>query len=330
MSEQSKSEAHASGHGKSGAHGGYPTKKLTPEEVAAATAERLAALQARYGDRLPDILDADLIRSEMTYDDYIETPTLLSLQQTLTDFHDELIFKVYHQQTELWFKLILHELDRAIRVLNHAAPDLAVATESVSRVNRYFDVLAHSYSVMLDGLSSADFMVYRKAFMTSSGFQSAQFRVIEIRAGMEKEGGHQGEYYWERAARHAITGEPTLTLIKFKEQYLRTFDELYRERSPFSLRIAFGEAAVRVLGAETASLEVHREALHGSHKELSQLAQEMIRMDDAIVDWKQQHLKVAAKHLKTLKGTGETNWAEYLAHSIREKRCFPELAAAKG
>ena len=312
-----------------GGHGGYPTKKLTPEELAEQTATKLAALQERYGDRLPDVLDADLIRSEMTYDDYIETPTLLSLQQTLTGFHDELIFKVYHQQTELWFKLILHEIDRAIRSLNLDLPDLSVAAESVSRVNRYFDVLANSYSVMLDGLSSEEFMIYRKAFMTSSGFQSAQFRVIEIRAGMEKDPAHQGEFYWERAARHAITGEPTLTLIKFKEQYLQQFNQLYEDRKPHSLRIAFGEAAVRVLGHDAASIDLHREALSGSHPALTALANEMIRMDDAIVGWKQQHLKVAAKHLKTLKGTGETNWAEYLSRSIREQRCFPELEAAK-
>ena len=290
----------------------------------------LSQLQARYGERLPDVLEADMLRREITYDDYIETPTLLSLQQTLTDYHDELVFKVYHQQTELWFRLILHEIHRANRMLNADVPDLAVATESVQRINRYFEVLAHSYSVMLDGLSSDEFLIFRKAFGTSSGFQSGQFRAIEILAGMEKDPAHQGEFYWERAARHITTGEPTMTLTKFKEEHLIQLSRLYDGRSPNSLRIAFMNAATKK-ATSTDRVAIMSEALTGVQGEaMKELAEELFKMDEAIVGWKQQHLKVAAKHLKRApKGTGETNWAEYLAQSIREQRCFPELREAK-
>ncbi len=295
------------------------------------TQRLLNDLSARYGERLPDVLEADMLRREITYDDYIETPTLLSLQQTLTDYHDELIFKVYHQQTELWFRLILHEINRAIRSMNAESLDLPVATESVQRINRYFAVLAHSYCVMLDGLSVEEFLVYRKAFGTSSGFQSAQFRAIEILAGMEKDPAHQGEFYWERAARHITTGEPAMTLIRFKEEHLHHLNKLYAGRAPHSLRISFMNAATGA-APDPDRVSIMAEALSGAKgAEIATLGEELLKMDDAIVEWKLQHLKVAAKHLKRApKGTGETNWAEYLSKSMKEQRCFPELQAAKG
>lgn len=329
----------------------YPGMDRSPEERDAAVAKDLEQLRDRYGDRLPDVLEAALMAREITYDDYIETPTLLSLQQTLTEYHDELIFKMYHQQTELWFRLILHEMERAIRSLVAKPANLRVASESVTRINRYFDVLAHSYSVMLDGLSTDEFMEFRKAFGTSSGFQSSQFRAIEILAGMEKRrpgsasaesrpaseqaetqanGQEQAEYYWEKAARHITTNEPTLTLVKFKEQHLKYLNELYQKREPFSLRLAFLKVVEDMLGHFDSPESMVDSLLRSGNAELIAFAEDLVRLDEAVVDWKQAHLKVAAKHLKRApKGTGETNWAQYLSQSIREQRCFPELNALR-
>jgi tryptophan 2,3-dioxygenase len=332
--------------------GGYPRVVRSTDETEQELGRVLGELKARYGDRLIDTLEADLLRREITYDDYIETTTLLSLQQTLTDHHDELIFKVYHQQTELWFRLSLHEIERAIRCLVSRPADIATAIESVSRVNRYFAVLSYSFNVLLDGLSSDDFLEYRKAFGTSSGFQSSQFRAIEILAGLEREakgsGSHESRpakereqtaqqsddtamFYWERAARHLTTNEPTLTLIKFKEQHLARLNEMYRTRQPHSLRFAFAQVVSERLASE-APLDKLSERLFQENKEadLIQLAEELLKLDREVIGWKQMHLKVAAKHLaRAPRGTGETNWAEYLARSIAEQRCFPELKRAK-
>ncbi len=322
---------------------GYPKTELTAEQSAAKVQELLATLEARYGNRLIDVLEADAIRKDITYDDYLEIPKLLTLQRTETDYHDELIFKVYHQQTELWFRLTLHEMRRAIRELNHAVldaeSDAAIVIESLARINRYFRVLTMSYSVMLDGLSVEEFLVYRKAFGTSSGFQSSQFRAIEILAGLEREKpsapGEAPSFYWERAARHLTTNEPTLTLVKFKEAHLGYLNDLYDNRDPTSLRVAFLRAAERLLGAQgnvrpEDNLGVLLHHVMSTESPLRRIANEMIAFDLAIIEWKQAHLKVAAKHLaKAPKGTGETNWAEYLARSIAEQRCFPELHEAK-
>ncbi len=321
-------------------------EEVANRELTAEEQQVLGKIIERFGIRSIDELSSLVVKKEITYDDYIETDTLLSLQSTLTDFHDELIFKVYHQQTELWFRLSLHEMQRAIRSLIAEQPDLDTAGDAVGRINRYFGIVSTSFSVMLDGLSSDDFLEFRKAFGTSSGFQSSQFRAIEILAGLERDarktsGGResrpaaeladvhknaadQATFYWERAARHMTTDEPTLTLTLFKEKHLKHLNELYRNRQPYSLRIAF-DAVLRARLGDTSDV-------YGKLKndpELLSLAASLLELDQAIVGWKQHHLRAAAKHLaRAPRGTGETNWAEYLSKSMNEQRCFPELAAA--
>lgn len=298
----------------------------------------------RYGVRSIDELNSLVVKKEITYDDYIETQKLLSLQSTLTNFHDEMIFKVYHQQTELWFRLTLHEMQRAIHALIARTPDVVMALDAVTRMNRYLDIVTSSFSVMMDGLSTDEFLEYRKVFGTSSGFQSSQFRAIEILAGLErdaKKSGYnresrpaeelaqvhasaeeQATFYWERAARHLTTNEPTLTLTLFKEQHLKYLNELYENRKPYSLRIAF-DVVLRASLGDTP--DVYQKL--SSDPKLSELARALLTLDASIVGWKRSHLKVAAKHLaRAPRGTGETNWAEYLAKSISEERCFPELS----
>jgi len=331
---------------------GYIKEQLTPEQAEAEVNRLLALLKDRFGNRLPDELEGTLLRREITYDDYIETPTLLSLQGTLTDFHDELIFKVYHQQTELWFRLVLHEIQKGIRCLISETPDLTRAIEAASRINRYFDLLTSSFSVLIDGLSSAEFLEFRKAFGTSSGFQSSQFRAIEILAGLEREkkptaskesrsiqeqshtqksAEEQAAFYWEKAARHLTTNEPTLTLVKFKEKHIDYLNSLYESRKPFSLRMAYRMVVSDALNVPMDDEEVFVKLFERREQYplLIELAQELLKFDDSVVLWKQSHLRSAAKHLaRAPRGTGETNWAEYLAKSIAEQRCFPELLNA--
>jgi tryptophan 2,3-dioxygenase len=316
-------------------------RELTDEEQ-----QVLAKIIERFGNRSVDELSSLIVKKEITYDDYIETDTLLSLQSTLTNFHDELIFKIYHQQTELWFRLALHEMQRAIRSLVADQPDLDQAMDAVTRINRYFSIVTTSFSVLLEGMSSEEFLEFRKAFGTSSGFQSSQFRALEILAGLERDakktsGGRearpaaelanvhknaedQATFYWERAARHLTTDEPTLTLTLFKEKHLKHLNELYRNRKPYSLRIAF-DAVLRGRLGDTA--DVYSKIT--SEPDLTALAKNLLELDGAIVGWKQYHLRAAAKHLaRAPRGTGETNWAEYLSKSLNEQRCFPEITAA--
>src|SRR5579883_3305378 len=154
-------------------------------------------IEVRYGDRSADYIEGLAIRREITYDDYIQTDTLLSLQKPLTDFHDELTFLIYHQQTELWFRLTLHEMEAGIESLLAPKANVARALESATRANRVMKFLTQSFDVLIDGLNTEEFLIFRKAFGSSSGFQSAQFRAIEIVAGLErKPKGEDNTFYW--------------------------------------------------------------------------------------------------------------------------------------
>ncbi len=284
----------------------------------------------RYGDRAEDYIEGTAIRREITYDDYIQTDTLLSLQKPLTNYHDELTFLIYHQQTELWFRLALHEMEAGIEALLKFPADITKATEAASRTNRILGFLTDSFDVLIEGLSTDEFLEFRKAFGSSSGFQSAQFRAIEIVAGLERKAkGEDKTFYWERAARNLETGEPTLTLVIFKEKHLHWLNEMYDKREPYSFRLAF-EKALKVASSETDLQKLYHSLLSGDlGNDLHTLGEELLKLDEKIIDWKRSHLKAAAKHMKRVpRGTGDTNWAEYLSRSIQEEHYFPELYQA--
>jgi tryptophan 2,3-dioxygenase len=286
----------------------------------------LAKLTARYGDRAADYIEGAAIRRDIIYDDYIQTDTLLSLQRPLTDYHDELTFLIYHQQTELWFRLILHELEHGVEALLEEPTNVKEALESAVRANREFHFLTSSFDILIDGLSTEAFMEFRKAFATMSGFQSAQFRAIEVLSGLERlsKDEKSEQFYWERAARDMNTGEPTLTLIKFKEKHLHWLNTMYENRKPYSFRLAF-DKVLRDKKISYADLFIA-----SASAELRDLAEELLKLDASIIEWKRSHLRAAAKHLaKAPRGTGETNWAEYLNRSLKEEHYFPELIAAK-
>jgi len=295
--------------------------------------QAIERLTARYGDKASDYIEGAAIRRELTYDDYIKIDTLLSIQQPLTEYHDELTFMIYHQQTELWFRLILHEMRFGIQALLETPANLKNALQGVQRVNRIFSHLTDSFDVLIEGLSTDQFLEFRKAFGTSSGFQSAQFRAIEILAGLDRKSvkGQDNTFYWERAARDKETGEPTLTLLKFKEKHLSWLNQMYENREPQSLRFAFEKIIFSRLNINpTDPKSFYQKFWETNNDELFRIANELLRMDQLITGWKITHLKSAAKHLaKAPRGTGETNWAEYLAKSIAEERCFPELYLAK-
>lgn len=288
--------------------------------------EATKKLESRYGNRAADYIECIALRKELTYDDYIHTDTLLSLQLTLTDFHDELTFLIYHQQTELWFRLTLHELKKGIESLLEDTANIVDAQERAVRANRILNFCTQSFDILIDGLSTDEFMEFRKAFGSSSGFQSAQFRAIEVLAGLERLdfGGKGDTFYWERAARSMETGEPTLTLIKFKEKHLHWLNSLYENRKPYSFRLAFDKVL------QDKNLTYEHLFTSKAPQAINDLALELAKLDQTIIDWKRSHLRAAAKHLaKAPHGTGETNWAEYLSRSIKEEHYFPEVVAAK-
>src|ERR1700744_1015729 len=143
---------------------------------------RLALLQEKYeamGQDMISYLDGLLHADFLTYWDYIHLDTLLSLQSPKTPFPDEEIFIMYHQVTELYFKMALHECKQIAQHPNLTADFFAAR---VKRINRYFESLTQSFAIMVDGMEKEQFLQFRMSLLPASGFQSGQYRMIEIYA----------------------------------------------------------------------------------------------------------------------------------------------------
>src|SRR5690625_1900594 len=125
----------------------------------------------------PDTYLNGLLQAKpITYWDYIQVDTLLTLQKTRTDFKDEAIFVMYHQVTELVLKMMIHELKQLVE------EDLSeeIWIDKLGRLTRYTDMLITAFDVMRSGMSYEDYNIFRSTLAPASGFQSAQFRYLEL------------------------------------------------------------------------------------------------------------------------------------------------------
>jgi len=155
---------------------------------------KISQLGEKYGATGQDLmsyLDGLLYADYLSYWDYIHLDTLLSLQNPKTDFPDEKIFITYHQITELYFKLIINELDQISNNGRHVLSsgedlgwkkslEIDFFIERLQRIIRYFENLVNSFDIMISGMDKKEFLKFRMALLPGSGFQSIQFRLIEI------------------------------------------------------------------------------------------------------------------------------------------------------
>ena len=155
---------------------------------------KLSKLDGKYSDSGQDLssyLDGLLYSNPLYYWDYISLDTLLSLQQPKTDFPDEQIFIIYHQITELYFKLSLHEIEQISnngKNISNDGKDLGwnkklrvdFFIDRLNRINNYFEALIKSFGIMVNGMEKEQFLKFRMSLLPASGFQSAQYRLIEI------------------------------------------------------------------------------------------------------------------------------------------------------
>jgi tryptophan 2,3-dioxygenase len=286
--------------------------------------ELLKKLQQKYavmGQDLSSYLDGLLHADYLTYWDYIHLDTLLSLQNPKTQFPDEKVFIVYHQITELYFNLILWELEQIAARENI---DEKFFIERTTRIVRYFQLLESSFTVMVDGMEKEQFLKFRMSLLPASGFQSAQYRLIEIcctdminlvslgmRESLQEYSDleQQVEHlYWRSGATELASGKKTLTLQQFEEKYLKLFNETGMRFRNRNLR-----------------------KLYQNHFPNSEPAKQFLRQLDQLANvlWPLAHLKSAARYLQRdpedIKATGGTNWQKYLPPRFQRIQFFPEL-----
>ena len=139
--------------------------------------DRLEQLEEKFaamGQNMQSYLDGLLHADYLTYWDYIHLDTLLSLQTPKTQIPDEQIFILYHQITELYFKLILNATEL---IADKEDLDLAYFKRQLKRINNYFGNLVSSFDIMVDGMDKEEFLKFRMSLLPASGFQSAQYRM---------------------------------------------------------------------------------------------------------------------------------------------------------
>jgi tryptophan 2,3-dioxygenase len=289
--------------------------------------ELLERLQQKYGHMGQDLasyLEGLLYSDYINYWDYIHLETLLSLQTPRTRIPDEEIFIMYHQITELYFKLCLHEY----RLMGEdPAPSAKMLITRIGRINRYFENLIDSFDVMVDGMDPKEFLKFRMALMPASGFQSVQYRKIEIcstdlrnltdkarREALGQQSTHEemfGCIYWKEGATEAATGAKTLTLLQFEEKYAA---ELMQHAREYQHKNVW--AVYRLLSAE--------------EQQNAKLLNHLKELDSNInVNWPLMHYKSAVRYLQrdpeVIAATGGTNWQKYLPPKFQKRIFFPDI-----
>lgn len=257
----------------------------------------------------------------MNYWDYVETETLLSLQKPRTNFKDEEIFIMYHQVTELFLKMLLHELKQLT-----GAPEVdeAIWIDKLNRMNRYVHMLINSFDIMKGGMSYDDYNTFRHTLAPASGFQSVQFRYIELHCTpLENLVNAKGKerlpqnptfddlfdnLYWKDAGYNRETGEKTLTLSQFEEKYEEELIYLAKKMRGQSLQEKYHQ------------IESPSPALKEAMAEFDKLYN---------LEWPNVHLKTAAHYLdkkgETQAATGGSEWKKYLHPKHQERKFFPSL-----
>lgn len=299
--------------------------ELKPEII-----ERLKLLDEKYqamGQNLVSYLDGLLYADYLTYWDYIHLDTLLSLQTPKTPIPDEKIFIMYHQVTELYFKLCLHEYDQLAEKENL---DVTFLTDRINRINRYFEALITSFDIMVDGMDPKQFLKFRMSLLPASGFQSGQYRMIEIcsttfknlvakdiRADFSDDTSEEQiekmyeHIYWKAGATELASGKKTLTLVQFEQKYSEQFKQLARKFRVKNL------------------LSLYK-SLPAADQKNEPLMLALRQLDVNInVNWPLSHYKSAVRYLQAdpedIAATGGTNWQKYLPPRFQKRIFFPEL-----
>ncbi|OSQ47312.1 tryptophan 2,3-dioxygenase [Marivita geojedonensis] len=251
----------------------------------------------------------------MSYGDYLGLDAVLDAQHPLSAAHDELLFIVQHQTSELWMRLALHELQAARETLS--APDIRPAFKLLSRVARIFEQLNAAWDV-LRTMTPSDYTTFREALGQSSGFQSAQYREIEFLLGnrnqaMIKPHAHRSEI----AARlEAELDRPSLydCAIGRLAQAVPLPDEaLHRDRTkPHQPNPAL----------QAAWTKVYRDLTR--YWDLYELAEKLVDLEDYFRRWRFNHVTTVERVIGFKRGTGGTGGVSYLRRML-EVELFPDL-----
>ncbi|MUV05509.1 tryptophan 2,3-dioxygenase [Flavobacterium rakeshii] len=269
-------------------------------------------------------LEGLLWAKPITYWDYIQTDALLNLQTQRTTLPDEMVFIMYHQVNELLFKMILWEVEQ---LCHTEQPETAYFTEKLMRISRYFDMLTTSFDIMGDGMEVDQYMKFRNTLTPASGFQSAQYRLIEFastdlinlidyryRADIDRNTPYEHaleHLYWQAAGKDYKTGEKSYLLSQFEKRYKGEFLRFMEEYNTINIWRKFKQLPE----------ETQKDAT---------LVKAMRHYDYTVnVIWVMGHYNTAKKYIESVSGpqeaTGGSDWKKYMHPKYQRRIFFPEL-----
>lgn len=252
----------------------------------------------------------------MSYGDYLQLDKILNAQAPLSTAHDEMLFIIQHQTSELWMKLAIHELGAATRAI--AADELQPAFKMLARVARIMEQLNSAWDV-LRTMTPSEYTLFRSSLGQSSGLQSYQYRAIEYLAGNKNAAmlaphEHKRELHdWLDSIRH----RPSL------------YDEAIRilDRRGFAIDAAVlnrdvAEPYQAQESVKAAWAVIYRDPAH--HWELYELAEKLVDFEDYFRRWRFNHVTTVERVIGFKRGTGGTSGVAYLRRML-EVVLFPEL-----
>ncbi|WP_164217421.1 tryptophan 2,3-dioxygenase [Virgibacillus sp. YIM 98842] len=253
---------------------------------------------------------------KMTYGDYLQLDSLLSSQKTLSDHHDEMLFITIHHVSELWLKLIIHEIQAAISAIQNG--NLQTSFKMLARVSKIQSQIIQAWDV-LSTLTPAEYMEFRDKLGNASGFQSYQYRLVEFVLGYKTP--YILKIYKNKPEVYAVLKEayeaPGLYDVAIqaiaKEGFSINNSVLYRD---------FSKTYEKDNSVEEAWLTIYKNV--DKYWELYQLGEKLVDIEDWFQQWRFRHMKTVERIIGHKTGTGGSSGVGYLK-KVLDHYFFPEL-----
>ncbi len=270
-------------------------------------------------DRLMEDVHWDFDR-DMSYSEYLQLDKVLGAQRPLSGQHDEMLFIIIHQASELWLKLCLHELMATREQVRE--DDLEPAFKMLARVARTQAQMIQAWDV-LGTMTPADYTRFRDALGHSSGFQSWQYRHLEFLLGAKD--ARMIEVHAANPAAYSLLSR-VLEEPGLYDECLRLLDRRGFDIPPERLNRDFSGPYEPHPGVEEAWLEVYRES--DEFWDLYELAEKLVDLEYRLQQWRFAHLKTVERIIGFKQGTGGSAGVPYLEHVLK-KSFFPELISVR-
>ncbi|WP_341320638.1 tryptophan 2,3-dioxygenase [Solibacillus sp. FSL H8-0523] len=255
-------------------------------------------------------------KNDMTYGEYLGLEAILSSQNRLSDHHDEMLFLIIHQVSELWMKLIIHELQAAIQAIQQE--NMQPAFKMLARVSKIQQQIIQAWDVLAT-MTPAEYLQFRDALGKASGFQSYQYRQIEFALGYK--------------SKHI------LKIYEKDEAILNELKNAYMAPSIYDVAIAaLAKAGLKVnpalLNRDFSVVYNGDDSVAAAWKtvyenidtywDLYQLAEKLVDIEDSLQQWRFRHMKTVERIIGFKVGTGGSSGVNYL-RQVLDHRFFPEL-----